>query len=86
MKNKLRISGKRLRAVLVPVLAIVGAAVICANFLCYKYEYNMNYAFGRGKIKITTSASSVNAGYYDKALTDGNAAIDEMSKFNEEVA
>ena len=86
MKNKLRISGKRLRAVLVPVLAIVGAAVICANFLCYKYEYNMNYAFGRGKIKITTSASSVNAEYYDKALTDGNAAIDEMSKFNEEVA
>ena len=38
MKNKLRLSNKRLRAVLIPILAIVGAAVIAANFLCYKAE------------------------------------------------
>lgn len=86
MKNKLRLSNKRLRAVLIPILAIVGAAVIAANFLCYKYEYNMNYTFGRGEIKITSVGGGGNGEYYKKELDSGDAAMQQMQKFNEDVA
>lgn len=85
-KNKLKVSGKRLRAVLIPLLAILCTALICANFLCYKYEYNMNYTFGSGDIKITSSATGVSAEYYNKELSSDIAAMDEMRKFNERAA
>ena len=87
-KNKLKMSNKRFRIIMIPIMSIVAISTITATILLNSFSLQIDSMLGKGKMHVETAEGTENwnTNYYEKLDKDFDSAKEKSKVTSEQIA
>ena len=63
--EKIKMSNKKFRFILIPIVAVLAVLIVVFNILCAYWAQTFDWVLGRGEVQQSGGAEGVDAKYYE---------------------